>query len=229
MRRFARMLGFHTRLLALFAMLTLTGDGGDSGGGDSNSGSSKNDDGGGDEAHAQAIAQAEAAAAAKAKADVEASVAETLGMSPAEAKKILDAKNAADREAMTEAERIKAEAEDKAAAADKAKSEAETAIHNANVTAALSEAGVTDNPGALVPLVVVDTGADAAAIKAAVDTLLKERPGLVDKPGPADHSIGGRGSAGQNGGDTSTAKERAKKRADDYRSRNQRPRLEAVN
>lgn len=204
-------LRFLASLTALLGALVLEDGGGDGGDAGGSSGSSGDGDGpatGTDGGRVDTAALAAATAQGKSAAADE--IAELLGMTPAEAKKLIDEKTAADKAAMSEVERKQAEADEKLAAAAKAKAEAEQTRDSATITAALAAAGVTNAPDQLVPLVQISGDVTAETAAAAVEELKKARPGLFDTAGTGtkvDHSTG-RSGAGSSGAAMS-AKERA--------------------
>lgn len=117
------------------------------------------------------VAEAERAAQRK--------LAESLGVSPEEAKKIIDERKNADLAAMSEAERAKAEAEQAKADAERALADARTLRHTALVERVLGTAGApADGVSDLVGLVKVDEGADEATVQAAVDAVKEKWPAL---------------------------------------------------
>jgi hypothetical protein len=91
-------------------------------------------------------------------------------MSVADAKKVLKAQDDARKAAMTEAERLQAEATEKDKAAQAATAAAAQTQHDAAVTIALVRAGVhPDKLEWAARLVGAPVGADAAAITAAIE------------------------------------------------------------
>lgn len=111
-----------------------------------------------------------------------------LGCTPEEAKKLIDAQREADKAAMTEAERIKAEAEDEKKSAAGERAEGKREKRDARIVMQLAAAGVTpevDDKGNLagrasriVKLLDLPDDADAAAIKSAIDKLKGEEPSM---------------------------------------------------
>jgi hypothetical protein len=92
-----------------------------------------------------------------------------MGMTLAEAKKALKAKKDADLAAMTEAQRLQAEAAEKEAASAKATSDAAAATAKANLTIALVRAGVHPDKLEWAGRLVGDTsGMDDKALEAAI-------------------------------------------------------------
>jgi hypothetical protein len=77
----------------------------------------------------------------------------------------------AQRAAMTEAERLKAEAADAKAAADAERTALASERHTLNVERALQAAGAQGDISRLVRLVDVEVGSDAAAVQAAVESI----------------------------------------------------------
>lgn len=150
-----------------------------------------------------------ASAVAKAKAETEAAFAESLGMSAGEAKKKLDALNAAEEAAMTEIQRKEKLATETLAAAEAAKSAAEARVHEVNVTAALKAAGA---PGKAAAMLDVPLGADDDVINAAVAELKKEMPGLFAASGVSGKTNSDNPRPPVNtGGGVTSASDRARK------------------
>lgn len=131
-------------------------------------------------------------------------VAETLGVSIDEAKRIIAEKKSADEEQKTEAQRARDAAEAEKTAAIQAKADAEAERHATRIERALVRSGlaVPDKDGdefisSAVKLVPAEVGADDDAIKAAVDKLKTTVPALFGAAqGGGTHSDPGRGPAG---------------------------------
>lgn len=139
----------------------------------------------------------------------EKAVADQLGVSIEEAKKIIE-----DSKAKAESEKSEAQkATDAAAAREAAAAEREAAanrrVHDADVRDALREAGVKPERATKVSsmLTDVDVGADEAAIKAAVEGLKKEFPELFGVTvGGAPSSDPGKGPGGKPAGEDAVAR-----------------------
>lgn len=137
----------------------------------------------------QAIATREAD---KAKRAATKAMLEELGFtSKEEAAKFVNGAKEAEKAQMTEAERIKAEAEAEKAAAAAERATFANERHTATLERALVMAGVPLDPdkpeklARVARLVDVEVGADAAAIKAAVEAVKVEFPQMFGAPGSA--------------------------------------------
>lgn len=124
----------------------------------------------------------------KGKRQAQQEIGDLLGVTPEEAKKLIDAKAEADKLAMSEADRIKADAEEKAKKAETDTAAANRTKRDAAIVVQLAAAGVTpeiDDQGNLtgrasriVKLLDLADDADAAAIKSAIDKLKGEEPSM---------------------------------------------------
>jgi len=106
-----------------------------------------------------------------------------LGISASEARAVIAAKNKADQDAMSEADRIKAEAKAAKDEADADRKAARAERFNARLERKLTAAGIPE--AALtraVRLVDLDHEADDEAITAEIETLKGEVPGLFEQP-----------------------------------------------
>lgn len=185
------------------------GEGGNSGGdgGGNSGGGSSGGDGGGAGGGERTLTQADvdrivSQRVNETKTATERQVAESLGVSIDEAKRIIaEAKEQEDAQ-KTEAQRAREAADAEKAAAAEEKKTAASDRHAAKVERALLRAGVTDEDDEkldkrltrLSRLIDVEVGADEAAIKAAVDALKVEEPALFGTP------------AGEGGGDNGEPK-----------------------
>lgn len=161
-----------------------------------------------------------AAEKAQGRVAAEKAIAGQLGCTLEEAKAKLDAANQAEQAALTDTQRAQAAAEKAKADAEVVLAEAKADRHQAAVERALSKAGVGEENLTLVAkLVEADTGADAAVVAAAVETLKTQMPALFAAAGtpaaPATPGIPpstpGAPPAQQNGNDAmTTAYERGK-------------------
>lgn len=130
---------------------------------------------------AEAERQATAAANAAKKA-AEQQVADTLGVSVAEAKKLIDAQKATEDAAKSDTQKALEAATAAQAAAELAKSEAAADRLAAKVERKLGAAGVDDKALArAIRLVALDPDADDAAIDAEIEALKTDVPGLFAK------------------------------------------------
>ena len=123
----------------------------------------------------------------------EQTVAQQLGCTVDEAKAILERHRNAERDAMSEAERAKADAETARAAAQQAEAQAKKALRDANVTLALTNAGVrADRRDAAIRLTTIADDADDAAIAAAVEATKTAYPEFFTAPAqPTPSSVPG--------------------------------------
>jgi hypothetical protein len=112
---------------------------------------------------------------AAAASDVEASIAESLGMSASEAAAFIAERKQADLDAMSELDRARALIEEERAAIAAERSAVATKAHEMAVSAALREAGASDLVARLVD---VPMGSDAAVIAAAVEALRSALPAV---------------------------------------------------
>ena len=130
---------------------------------------------------AEAERQATAAANAAKKA-AEQQVADTLGVTVTEAKKIIDAQKSAEDAAKSETQKALEAATAAQTAAEQAKSEAAADRLAAKVERKLGAAGVDDKALArAIRLVTLDADADDAAIDAEIEALKTDVPGLFAK------------------------------------------------
>lgn len=116
---------------------------------------------------------------AQARREAERKIAEELGMSTEDAKKLIESQRAAEDAKKSEAQRLKDEADRAKADAERIKAEAAADRRAAKIERALGKAGVaSDDLDVVSRMVVVDDDADDDAINSAVDEL-KKRPTLA--------------------------------------------------
>ena len=125
-------------------------------------------------------------AAANAKTAAEQAIAEQLGVTIEEAKKIVADKKAADDATKSEAQKALEAAQTAQAAADVARNEAEAERLAAKIERKLAAAGIPEASMARAGrLIAVSAGADDAAIDAEIAALKTEMPALFTTPGGA--------------------------------------------
>lgn len=155
-------------------------------------------------------------------------VLEELGFtSKEEAAKFVQAAKDAELANMTEAERIKAEAETVKAAAEAERASIARERHQLTVKEALIEAGAPlDKATRMVSMVEAETGADAATVKTAVETLKTEFPAMFGGPtGPVTPPSSNPASGGAPGKRTAQAPpmDAGRERAKAFLASTQRP------
>lgn len=107
-----------------------------------------------------------------------------LGIKPSEARAIIAAKQKADQDAMSEADRLKAEAKTAKDEADAERAAARADRFAAKLERRLIAAGIPDKAlSRAVRLIDLNPDADDDTIAAEIDTLRDEVPGLFENPG----------------------------------------------